>query len=130
MELSREAIAQIQTVEQQSQEVEQNLEFVVRQIMDLEQFMDALKAFSKSNEKEMLSPLGKGVYVKTQILDKKLYVDAGANVTIRKTPEEAGKIVEGQLSNLKKLKVQLTNQLELYSQAMQQLLREIEASAN
>lgn len=127
MELDQETVYKISAFEQQATELEQNIEFVERQLQELNQFLESLNSFAKSKETEMLAPLGKGVFVKTEVMDKKLYVDAGAGVVIRKTPEEAAKIIESQVSKLTELRIQLTNQRDLYGQAMQELIRDIES---
>jgi len=130
MELDQETVYKISAFEQQAGELEQNIEFVEKQIHELNQFLESLDSIAKSKETEMLSSLGKGVFVKTEIKDKKLYVDAGAGVIIRKTPEEAAKIIESQVEKLNELKSQLISQRELYAHAMQELIRDIEAKHN
>lgn len=106
--------------------LEQNHEFLTNQIIELEQFSKNLQFLSKTSEKEMLSSLGKGVYLPAQITSKNLLVEVGAGVVIQKSPEELQKVIESQLKKLTESKIQLGAQLESYTEQLRKIMHELE----
>lgn len=113
-------------LKQESEEVERGLEYVDEQISELEQFSEAVKALGDKNSEDILTPLGKGVYMKTKKEDAKLFIEVGAGVVLRKTTEETQEILSGQLKRLKAARLQLRGQLEGYATQFQELLRDVE----
>ncbi|RMD67112.1 prefoldin subunit alpha [Candidatus Pacearchaeota archaeon] len=114
-------------LQQAAEQTEQNIAFVQEQISDLQEFLQALDALKKSKEKEMLAPLGRGVYLKaTRADDEKLFVEVGAGVVVRKTPDEAKEVIRSQLRKLREAKIQLNIQLENIIGRLQELMQIIE----
>lgn len=126
-EIDQETILRASMIEQQSRELEQQLETINRQIIELEEFSKGLKAFNESSEKEILSYLGKGVYLKTSVEDKKLFVEVGAGAVVRKTPQEAISIITDQIKRFMEMKMNATAQLEVYQQNLGEIIEEIES---
>lgn len=124
----QELLMRASFIKQQSDEVEQHLEFVNKQISELDEFSRGISFLIDSQEKSSLSPLGKGVYLKTSIETKKLFVEVGSGVVVRKTPEEAKKVIESQIRKFKEMQVQLSGQLEIYHHALAKSLEELEGS--
>ena len=122
--MDQEQIMRAANIEREARVLEENLQFVDNQIAELENFKEGLLAFSQSEEKEMLSPFGKRVYIKTKVEDKdKLFVEVGAGVIVKKTPTETIKIVEGQVSRLKEARNQIANQLAAYQIELEAFIR-------
>jgi len=94
---------------------------------EMENFEKSLSALEKTGEKEMLSSLGKGVYVETELKGKGLFVEVGAGVIVKKTPEETRKIIESQIVKLKEAQSQLQVQLEMFHKEFQSMVSEIES---
>lgn len=116
-------ILQAAMAEEQAHQLEENLQLVDAQITELEEFNGNLKTLRESKEKEMLSQLGKRVYIKTKIEDKeKLFVEVGTGVVVKKTPEETMKIVSNQISRLQEAKAQILSQLNVYHIQLQEFL--------
>jgi prefoldin alpha subunit len=126
MDLLQKAII----LKQQSEEVEKQLNFVSEQITDLERFSSGLKDLSGDKEKEILTPLGRGVYMKADKRSDKLFVEVGAGVLVRKTPQEAVEIIAGQLESFNAAKVQLAAQLQEFIQEFGRMLKEVERLKN
>ena len=124
--MEQEKIAYITNIENQARQFEDNLQLIDNQIHELEEFTKNLDFIVKSKEREMLSSLGRRVYMKTKIEDKnKLFVDIGAGVVLRKTPEEAKDIVNEQISRLQDFRKQIASQLELYYKELEDFIRSI-----
>lgn len=124
--MDQEIILKATIAEQQAHQLEENLQLVDAQITELEEFNRNLKTLRDSKEKEMLSQLGKRVYIKTKIENKeKLFVEVGAGVVVKKTPEETMKIVSNQISRLQEAKVQILSQLNFYHTQLQEFLETV-----
>src|SRR3989338_5046015 len=113
-------------LEQFARELEEHDEFLTRQISELEQFQMSMKSFMASTDKRMLVPLGKGVYCKTDLVERKLFVEVGANIIVRKTPEDLSSVINDQLQRLKSSQVQLTSQIGLCTQKLQEIMQVLE----
>ncbi len=126
MEMSPEQINQAQTLENGMREAEQHLEFIENQISELSAFNSHLDSFSKSNEKKILSSIGKGVYVNTELKDKNLLVEVGKGIMINKSPESVQETVKGQIKKLSEAREYLQNQMDLYINSLNSLINTIQ----
>jgi len=126
-EISQETIMKATFLKNYTEELEKQLEIVIKQLSELKDFGSGLQSFSESKEKQMLSSLGKGVYAKTNLEDKKLFVEVGAGVLVRKTPEEIQKVIEEQIGRLSEARLNLMAQLESYNNELVSLIKEVEA---
>ena len=110
-----------------SEEIERNLQFVNEQVAELEGFEKGLEFLQNEEEKEILAPLGKGVFVKVEKRkSEKLFVDVGAGVLVRKTPEETRKVILEQMRKFKEAKIQLTTELEGFAAQFREMMEEVE----
>ncbi len=126
--MNEELIWKASFLEQQCGELQNNLEIIEKQILELGTFKLNIEFFSKSNETKMLSSVGKGVYVKTDLLDKKLFVEVGAGVIVKKTSAQIEKIITDQIQRLSEARGPLAARLKDYNQTLKDILSEIEKS--
>jgi prefoldin alpha subunit len=124
--MNEELISRFQYASGHSEELANQQKVVDTQISELTEFRVSLDAFEKSEGGEMLASLGKGVFVKTDIKDKKLFVEVGAGYLVRKTPAEALEIIDGQISRLGEIKMQIDESVESVNAELQGILREAE----
>ncbi len=113
-------------LERQVQETEQEKELIERELDELNAFSDNLESLSASKEKTLLSLLGKGVLVKTEIVDKKLFVNVGAGIMVRKTPEEIQKVISGQIERFNEVRMHLLSRIENLGTSLQNLLEDMQ----
>lgn len=125
-----EILQKAMMLKQQSEEVENQLNFVQQQISELDGFSKTLEELDSVKEKEMLAPLGKGVYAKADRRDEKLFVEVGAGVLVRKTAKEAKKVIVEQIRKFSEARIHLTVQLEAFKQEFGQMLGEVEKIKN
>ena len=122
--MDQENIAHITNIENQARQFEQNLQLVDNQIHELGEFIKNLNFIIESKEKDILSSLGRRVYLKAKIEDKeKLFVDIGAGVVLKKTPEETLEIVKEQITRLQEVRGQIAFQLELYYKELDEFIQ-------
>ena len=125
--MDKERIMQIATIEREARELEQSLEIIDSQIWELENFRITLKSIVDSKEDEVLAPIGSRVYLKSMIKDKKsLFVEVGAGVVIKKTPEETLNTVGEQIMNLKEARLNISSNLEELQDEMKKFIIEVE----
>ena len=129
--MEQEILQRAIMLKQQSEEVEEQLDFLKEQIAELEKFSESLKIIKENKNKEIIAPMGKGVYVKASRDEKeKLFVEVGAGILIRKTPEEAEKIIENQISKFNAVKIQLNQQLSEFAAEFGKMMEEIQKLKN
>lgn len=126
--MDQELLLRASFLEQQSKELHENLELLDSQIQELSDFSLSLDFLINSDKKEVLSNLGKGVYLSTNISDKKLFVQVGSGIVVRKTPEDTKKIIESQLLRLQEARFQLISQIEIYNSSLRETISNIEKS--
>ena len=128
--MDQELLLKASILEKQINELGGNLEIVNQQLFELIQFQESINSFQKSNSKEMFSTIGKGVHLKTLLVEKEFLVEVGANVLVKKTPEETIKVIEEQIKRLNELKYSLSSQLDSHMFALNDLIKKIEKSQN
>ena len=125
--MNEELMIQAKELQEQSEEAEKNLKVVKEQINELEQFIQQLDSISKSDEKEALALIGKGVYVKAKIdPEQKLFVNVGGGVVLQKNISEIKEIIKEQISKFQAAKVHFLSELEDYAQEFKVMVNEIE----
>ncbi len=125
-DIDRELIFKASLMEKQADELNEHLSYVSRQIAELDEFRESIRILAKTGSKEMLASIGKGVYAKASLEEKKLFVSVGAGVIVRKTPEETEETINRQLKSLHEAKSHLKNQLEICNNVMREILSDIE----
>ena len=128
--MNQELLWQASMLEKQTQEIEQHSSFLQQEINDLSKFKENIGSMpGNAEESEILASLGKGVYVKASMTDKKLFVDVGAGVIVKKSSADTEKIIDAQLKKLSEAKLQLQDKLESYQMELSRIVIELEKSA-
>lgn len=123
---NQETIIKLQENYNKARELEETLNIIEQQLMELEQFKGHLKEINESKNNEILSSLGKGVFMKSEIKDKKLFVEVGSETFVRKTPDEAVETIEEQTKKLDEIKNELSSQINNLNRDMQGLMKKLE----
>ncbi len=111
---------------QQSRALEEQMNYIQQQMVELKEFNLSLEALEDSEEKEILSPLGRGVFMKTEKKEESLFVDVGAGVFVKKTFAETSSVVNDQIARLENMRLQLRDQIVRINSELEVLMREIE----
>ena len=125
--MDQESMFRAQFLQQQAQELEQNLELVDRELADLTKMDENLKFFSNSNEKSMMATIGKGIRVKTSLESKELFVEVGAGVVVKKTPEQAREVITQQIRKLTEARVHMLGKLEIYHETIRSFIQKMQS---
>lgn len=124
--MDQELIMKFENVNAQMQELNEQGKIVETQLRELNQFGDSLKAMYENDSDEMLASLGKGVFVKTDIRDKKLFVEVGSGYMVKKTPEAAMDVVKSQIGKLSEMKIQIGERVEVLNEELRKILEKAE----
>ena len=124
--MDQESLLKAQFLQKQTSEIEQNLEVVDREINELTNLDSNLNFLINSNEKSTISVIGKGLHIKTNIESKDLFVEVGAGVVVKKTPEEAIKVIQNQIKKLTEARLHMMNKLEIYYKTLETMLNEMQ----
>lgn len=121
-------LMQASMLERRAHEIEENIEYIDSQIFELESFKNSIESFSNSEEKKILSSLGKGVFIDSRIESKDLFVDVGANIIVKKTPQETIKIIDSQISRITEARLGLLSSLDSCRNQLNNIISQIENS--
>ncbi|MDP3992243.1 MAG: prefoldin subunit alpha [Nanoarchaeota archaeon] len=125
-EKKQELIFKLGMFEQQIHQLQEQIDAVERGINDLGSLGFGLDELKGSIGKEILSPLGRGVFVKTTLASEDLTVDIGGKNFVRKGISETKEIIEEQIKKLIAVKSELNDSLEKIGEDMKKALEEFQ----
>ena len=124
--MNEQIIERANILHQESQAIEEQIGFVEQQISELEQFTSELNILHSGDKSEILSSLGKGVYVRGNVEKKDFFVDVGAGVVMKKSFNEVQSIIKQQLEGLKVLRENSQNRLLELRDEFERIIKNIE----
>jgi len=98
--------------EQQIQQLQQQLEAVEQAIVEMSSLVLGLDELIGSKDKEILAPIGRGIFVKTKLVSEDLTVDVGGKNFVKKSIPETKKLIQTQVEKLEEVKKELEGNLE------------------
>jgi len=110
--------------EQQVRHLQSQLEAVERAVVDMNSLNIGLDEMKGATGKEILAPIGRGIFAKAQLLSEELLVDIGDKNFVKKNISDTQKIIEEQIQKLDDVKKELNQTLEKLSQEMTQMILE------
>ena len=115
---NQELMIKLGMFEQQIQQLRQQLQAVEESIIEITSLNYGLDELEGSAGKEILAPMGRGIFVKTKLLSDKLTVDVGGKNFVNKSIPETKKIIENQINKLNKIKEDLNRNIEEINQEL------------
>lgn len=117
----------MQLIEQQINQVQKQLRNFENQLMDLEVTKQSLEELKKSKpDSETLSMLSPGIFAKTKLADnKEVILNVGAGVAVKKEVDDAKKLIDDQVIEVKKIQVQLMGDLQKLDEAIIKIDRRV-----
>jgi len=98
--------------EQQMQQIQQQLQAIEQAIVELMNLNFGLDDLKGKKEKEILAPIGRGIFVKTKLLSENLIVDVGGKTFVKKSIAQSKEMIEEQITKLEKARTDLSVNLE------------------
>ena len=99
-----ELMIKFSVFEQQIRQIQQQLEIIERNIMEMDSLGIGLDEFKGAEGKEILSQIGKNMFVKTKLLSEDLIVDIGGGNFVKKDIESTKKLIGEQTKKLEKIR--------------------------
>lgn len=96
---------QIQNIQQQSQAVE-------KAINDLSLLVVGLDDIKGAEGKEILAPIGRGIFVKSKIISEDLIVNIGSKNFVKKKIPQTQEVIKSQIKKLENAREELNKALE------------------
>ena len=123
---------EFQVLDQQIKQLEKQNIALSNQLMELMATNQSLEDMEKLEGKtEILVPLSSGIYAKAELKDNKNFiVNVGANTALVKDVQSTKKLMESQIDEMKKLQVNLVNQLQEHTTKAAMLEQEINTLAS
>ena len=107
-----ELMYKLQMYEQQIQQLQQQLEAVEQAIIEMNSLVLGFDELVGSKDKEILAPIGRGIFVKTKLISEDLTVDVGGKNFVKKSIPETKKLIQDQVIKLEEVKKELEGNLE------------------
>jgi prefoldin alpha subunit len=112
MDSEQEMMMKFQMFEQQIGQLQQQLQVVEESIVELGQLNFGLDELVGSKDKEIMAPIGRGIFIKAKLLDEELTVDVGGKNFIKKSIPDTKSILEEQIGKLQQVQRELDGNLE------------------
>ena len=119
-------VYKLSLLEQQMNQVQQQIESISQGVDDLKTLDIGLDELRGSLGKEIMAPLGRGIFVRATINSKDLTVDVGARNFVKKNIPETKEIISNQVTKLLTIKEDLNATLEKISDEAEKTLREFQ----
>ncbi len=124
-EKKQEILFKLSLFEQQINQLQQQLQSVERGIIDLSSLELELDDLKGSNGKEILAPVGRGIFAKAKLLSEDLIMDVGGKNFVKKTIPETQDIIKGQIKKLEQIKSQLQENSDEISREAEKLIKDL-----
>lgn len=112
-----------QQFERQLSQLQEQLHVVEEGIADLHTLHTGLDDLREANQREVLAPLGRGIFAPARVTDTTLYVDIGSRLFIRATPETTKGLISDQLEKLDQVKQELNEAAQEVNAALTETMR-------
>jgi prefoldin alpha subunit len=119
---TEKAIIEFNLFNAKLQELEQQLQVIEKYINELQITGQGLEELKNMSNKEMLAPMGQGIFVKSKLQEtKEVMVDIGSRVFAKKSIAEAQGIINKKLIDFMALREDIGEQIDAILTRMQEL---------
>jgi len=125
--MNQEYLIKLSLFEQQANQYEEHLNLIEKEMIELAELKLSLDKLEKSREKEILAGLGKGIYIKTKLDKKELFVNIGSRVVVNKSFSEIRKIIDSQVGKLGEMKPKIHLEIEKIKRQLDRLVEDAES---
>lgn len=109
---NQELLFKLSMFEQQIQQLQQQLQAVEEGLIDMNTLNVGLNEIENSQGKEILAPLGRGIFVEAKLISDRLTVDVGGKNFVKKSVKDTQEIIENQIQKLHEIKEELNDKME------------------
>lgn len=120
----QELIYKLSIFEQQIQQMQEQIQAVERAVLEMNSLNIDLGELKGKEGKEILAPVGKGIFAKAKLLSEELIVGVGGGNMIKKSISETKEMIEKQVRKLEEVKNELNNNLEKVGKEVEKLIEQ------
>lgn len=120
----QEYLYRLTMIQKQSEELEEKMQQIDKQIQDMGSIRKSIEELD--GKEEILSNLGKGIFLRTGIKEEDLFVNVGKNILIRKTQKQTIEIIGEQIAKLLNGKKEVMDAIEELHEETNILISEVE----
>ena len=129
-EKQRELVFKFQMFEQQMQNIQQQLQAVEQAIVDMGRLNLGLDELKGGVGKEIVAPIGKGIFAKANLSSEELLVDIGEGNIIQKTIPQTKELIQEQIKRLGNAKEELNKAMEEINGELEKIFLEAQKDNN
>ena len=122
----KELIYKFQMFEQQIKQLQQQLQAVEENTGELISLADGLETLKGKKGEEIRAPIGRGIFVKANLLSEDLIVDVGGKNFVKKDINSTKKLITDQIGKLGHIKADLENSLEQMNEELMKVMVEVQ----
>jgi len=120
----QEYLIKLQMLEQQAGQFGEQLKLIDKQVLELQTLKENIKSLEKSNETEMFSEIGKGIYLKGELDKGIMLVDVGNKILVPKTSSQIKTIVDDQIKKFDEVKAEIGKHVDLVNRDLDAMMQE------
>ena len=120
----QELLYRLSVFEQHIKQLHQQLQLIEKNILDLNSLDFGIDEIKGSVGREILGQLGRGIFVKANIISEDLIVDVGNKNFVKKSISDTKKIIKEQIEKLHEIEKELKDKLEEINEEMTELVLE------
>lgn len=120
----QEMMQKLQMYDQHMQQLKKQFQAVEQGIKEVTQISSGLEELKGSEGKEILAPIGRGIYAKVKLISEDLIVDIGEGNMIKKSIDDTKNIISEQVEKLEDVKKDLNSNMGQIQQELQKMLTE------
>src|SRR3989338_3689568 len=121
---NQELLFKLSMFEEQIKNLQQQLQAVEESITDMRSLNLGLDEIGKSAGKEVLAPLGRGIFVETKLISDSLTVDVGGRNFVKKSVPETKEIIDRQIGKLIEISEEINEKIEEINEELTKTIME------
>lgn len=125
-EKKQELLYKLSMFEQQMRHLQEQVEAVSQGVNELGFLSSGLDEFKDGRGREILAPLGRGIFVPSKVTGEELLVDIGKKTLVKKSVFETKEIIKDQTKKLIEIKEELNRSLEQVSRDAESALKKFQ----
>jgi len=125
-EQNKEFLFKLSMFDQQIRQMQQQIKAVDDGIVELESLNIDLDDMKNSEGKEILAPIGRGIFAKAKLVSEEFLVDVGDRNFVKKSVDETKVMIKKQVEKLQEIRKELDVGLEQLSKEIEKVIAENE----
>lgn len=123
----QEILFKLSRYEQQINHLQKQLQAIEEGLIDLSQLSLGLEELKGKNGKEILASVGRGIFVRAQLLSEELTVDVGEKTFLKKDIASTRELIGKQIDKLENIKGEVESAMEKMGEEIQKVIADAQS---